>query len=108
MWAVLVVKNDFVIVITNSINIIDIIINHVVIINRVVKLVFSSHKIPIKYFIIVVIGRCKFFTTTYSRLNEIILCDRVNVCTKPLTFGYKQLESNNDPDISDIIAEDTL
>jgi hypothetical protein len=42
--------------------------------------------------------------TTYSRLNEIILCDRVNVCTKPLTFGYKQLESNNDPDISDIIA----
>jgi hypothetical protein len=64
MWAVLVVKNDFVIVITNSINIIDIIINHVVIINRVVKLVFSSHKIPIKYFIIVVIGRCKFFIDT--------------------------------------------
>ncbi|CAC9645498.1 hypothetical protein [uncultured Gammaproteobacteria bacterium] len=45
--------------------------------------------------------------TTYSRLNEIILCDGVNVCTKPLTFGYKQLESNNDPDISDIIAEDS-
>lgn len=44
-------------------------------------------------------------STTYSRIDNMTLCDSSDTCTKPLTFGYKQLESNNDPDISDIIAQ---
>jgi YD repeat-containing protein len=40
--------------------------------------------------------------TTYSRLHEITFCDGNNTCTKPLTFGYKQIKSNN---ISYIIAQ---